>query len=156
MNKSTILNFIKKNNKLIISIFIIIIIIIIILIIYFNYKEDFTNDEENFTNTENPFENNTEEGRFYSSVYEWESCTGSTFLCKYAKDNPYYTPPSYVKITENYLNNSLIYSSSSWSATNNNNDQWMMIKLKKITKIYNIVTQGRGDADQWVKKYKIS
>ena len=47
MNKSTILNFIKKNNKLIISIFII--IIIIILIIYFYYRENFIS--EGFTET---------------------------------------------------------------------------------------------------------
>ena len=159
MNKSTILNFIKKNNKLIISIFI---IIIIILIIYFYYRENFTNNEENFTNTENPFNNDREEGRFYSSLYTWDVCSdnNNNLHCNYIASYPsrayIYEKNGNITYTTHKLNNSLINSSSSWSATNNNNDQWMIIKLKKITKIYNIVTQGSSDADQWVKKYKIS
>jgi len=157
MNKSTFLNFIKKNNKLIISIFI---IIVIILIIYFYYRENFTNNEENFTNTENPFDNNTEEGRFYSSVYEWTTCSDSyrgTYCRLVAKSDYYEWYSQYVTYTTHKLNKSLINSSSAWGVAKDENvNQWMIIKLKKITKIYNIVTQGRSDADQWVKKYKIS
>lgn len=42
-----------------------------------------------------------------------------------------------------------------WAASQNNKDQYLQIKFSKITQITGVATQGRSDADQWVKSYKL-
>ena len=46
--------------------------------------------------------------------------------------------------------------SASWSARVNNANQWLQIDLgNKNPKVTAIATQGRGDYDQWVTKFKL-
>ncbi|EDO41038.1 predicted protein, partial [Nematostella vectensis] len=42
-----------------------------------------------------------------------------------------------------------------WSAKTNDMGQWLQIDMGRATKVTRIVTQGRSDANQWVKSYKI-
>ena len=44
----------------------------------------------------------------------------------------------------------------SWAAGANNENQWFQVDLGKWTKISAVATQGRQDADQWVKTYSLS
>ena len=43
-----------------------------------------------------------------------------------------------------------------WSARHNNVHQWLQVYFNKWVKITAIKTQGRQDANQWVKKYSLS
>ena len=43
-----------------------------------------------------------------------------------------------------------------WSSRYNNVLQWLQIYLGYVTKVVACATQGRYDANQWVKKYEIS
>ncbi|KAL9964359.1 hypothetical protein ACROYT_G027990 [Oculina patagonica] len=43
-----------------------------------------------------------------------------------------------------------------WSAANNNQDQWLKVDFGRNVKITKFATQGRQDANQWVKTYKLS
>ena len=43
-----------------------------------------------------------------------------------------------------------------WSTRYNNVAQWLHIDLGEVSKVVAVATQGRYDANQWVKKYKIS
>ena len=43
-----------------------------------------------------------------------------------------------------------------WSARYNNVFQWMQVDLGQVSKVVAVATQGRYDANQWVKKYEIS
>ncbi|XP_031562905.1 uncharacterized protein LOC116298543 [Actinia tenebrosa] len=43
-----------------------------------------------------------------------------------------------------------------WSAKYNNAEQWLQVDFGKIAKIIKIATQGRQDANQWVKSYTLS
>ena len=45
---------------------------------------------------------------------------------------------------------------TSWAASSANSDQWLQIDLGDTTSIKGIVTQGRGDSDQWVTSYQIA
>ena len=42
-----------------------------------------------------------------------------------------------------------------WSTRYNNVAQWLHIDLADVSKVVAVATQGRYDANQWVKKYKI-
>jgi len=42
-----------------------------------------------------------------------------------------------------------------WAALNNDVNQWLQIKFSQIFQISGVATQGRADAAQWVKSYKI-
>ena len=44
----------------------------------------------------------------------------------------------------------------SWAAGTNNERQWFRVDLGSWRKISAVATQGRQDADQWVKKYTLS
>ena len=44
----------------------------------------------------------------------------------------------------------------SWAAGTNNEFQWLQIDCGSWTKISAVATQGRQDADQWVKTYSLS
>ena len=44
----------------------------------------------------------------------------------------------------------------SWSARNNDVNQWLQIDLQsRHTEITRVATQGRNDSPQWVSKYKL-
>ena len=43
-----------------------------------------------------------------------------------------------------------------WSAKQNNAHQWLKVYFGKWVKITRMSTQGRQDANQWVKKYSLS
>ena len=43
-----------------------------------------------------------------------------------------------------------------WSAKHNNKNQWLQVYFGKWVKITRISTQGRSDANQWVKSYTLS
>ena len=43
-----------------------------------------------------------------------------------------------------------------WSTRYNNVFQWIQIDLSEVSKVVAVATQGRYDANQWVKKYEIS
>lgn len=43
-----------------------------------------------------------------------------------------------------------------WSSRYNNVFQWLQISLGQVSKVVAVATQGRYDANQWVKKYEIS
>ena len=45
---------------------------------------------------------------------------------------------------------------SGWCARNINYKQYLQIKFPSVTKISGLATQGRGNANQYVKKYFIS
>ena len=43
-----------------------------------------------------------------------------------------------------------------WSARTNDVNQWLQVDLGNMyTKVSRVASQGRGDADQWVTKYKL-
>ena len=44
----------------------------------------------------------------------------------------------------------------SWVAKTNDVGQWLQVDLGKATKVSKIATQGRDDANQWVKSYWVS
>ncbi|KAK3728045.1 hypothetical protein QZH41_004799, partial [Actinostola sp. cb2023] len=43
----------------------------------------------------------------------------------------------------------------SWSSRHNRVGQWIQVDLKRVTKVAGIATQGRSNANQWVKQYKL-
>ena len=43
-----------------------------------------------------------------------------------------------------------------WSSRYNNVFQWLQINLGQVSRVVAVATQGRYDANQWVKKYEIS
>ncbi|KAK3706337.1 hypothetical protein QZH41_006605 [Actinostola sp. cb2023] len=43
----------------------------------------------------------------------------------------------------------------SWSSRHNRVGQWIQVDLNRVTKVTGIATQGRSNANQWVKKYKL-
>ena len=43
-----------------------------------------------------------------------------------------------------------------WSARYNNVFQWWQVDLGQVSRVVAVATQGRYDANQWVKKYEIS
>ena len=43
-----------------------------------------------------------------------------------------------------------------WAPKSSDKGQWLQIDLGKITKVTRIATQGRYDANWWVKKYKLT
>jgi len=45
--------------------------------------------------------------------------------------------------------------SGSWSALRNNKYQWLGVDFNKVVKVTMFATQGREDAKQWVKSYKL-
>lgn len=45
--------------------------------------------------------------------------------------------------------------SGSWSALRNNRHQWLGADFTKVVKITMFATQGRADARQWTKSYKL-
>ena len=42
-----------------------------------------------------------------------------------------------------------------WSAKRNDRNQWLQVDLQGPTKVTKITTQGRQDANQWVKSYYV-
>ena len=42
-----------------------------------------------------------------------------------------------------------------WSAKTNDVNQWLQVDLGKLSKITAVATQGRADANQWVKSYTL-
>ena len=44
----------------------------------------------------------------------------------------------------------------SWAAGANNEFQWIQVDFGSWTKVSAVATQGRQDADQWVKTYRLS
>ena len=44
----------------------------------------------------------------------------------------------------------------SWAAEANDKNQWFQVDFGSWTKVTAVATQGRQDADQWVKNYKLS
>ena len=44
----------------------------------------------------------------------------------------------------------------SWSVRHRNNRQWLQVNFQGIYRIRGIATQGRQDANQWVKSYALS
>ena len=42
-----------------------------------------------------------------------------------------------------------------WAALTNNQNQWLQIKFGQIFQISGVATQGRADAAEWVKTYKL-
>lgn len=44
----------------------------------------------------------------------------------------------------------------SWSVRHRNNRQWLQVNFQEIYRIRSIATQGRQDANQWVKSYALS
>lgn len=45
--------------------------------------------------------------------------------------------------------------SGAWAAATNDQNQYLQIKFGQIFQITGVTTQGRSDAAQWVKKYKL-
>ena len=43
-----------------------------------------------------------------------------------------------------------------WSSRYKNVFQWLQVNLGQVSKVVAVATQGRYDANQWVKKYEIS
>ena len=48
------------------------------------------------------------------------------------------------------------YNSGSWASHVKDQHQWIQVEFKRHFKIGAIQTQGRSDAGQWVKTYKLS
>ena len=44
----------------------------------------------------------------------------------------------------------------SWSVKRNNHKQWLQINFVEPMKVKGVATQGRQDANQWVKSYTVS
>lgn len=42
-----------------------------------------------------------------------------------------------------------------WSARYNNHGQWLQMDFGRVLKVTRLATQGRDDANQWVKSFKI-
>jgi hypothetical protein len=51
--------------------------------------------------------------------------------------------------------NSMIDSSGGWCSRSNSIGQWIQLDNGKIGSISGVITQGRKDADQWVKSFKV-
>lgn len=51
--------------------------------------------------------------------------------------------------------NSMIDSPAGWCASGNSVGQWIQLDNGKIGSISGVITQGRGDYDQWVKTFKV-
>ena len=51
--------------------------------------------------------------------------------------------------------NSMIDSSGGWCSKHNKVGQWIQLDNGKIGSISGIITQGRKDADQWIKSFKV-
>ena len=47
-------------------------------------------------------------------------------------------------------------SARSWSARVRNRNQWIQIDLGRVELVTAIATQGRANANQWVKRYKVT
>ena len=47
------------------------------------------------------------------------------------------------------------YQGGSWIARKNDLNQWLQIDLGGYTTLTRVATQGRGDYDQWVTKYRL-
>lgn len=47
------------------------------------------------------------------------------------------------------------HKTGAWSARSNDAGQWIQLDLGKVTKVTRIATQGRSDANQWVRTYLI-
>ena len=45
---------------------------------------------------------------------------------------------------------------ASWSARRNDKNQWIQVDLGRQEKVTTIATQGRRNAEQWVKSYSVS
>ena len=43
-----------------------------------------------------------------------------------------------------------------WSTRYNNHFQWFQVDFRRPTKISNVATQGRQNANQWVTQYRLS
>jgi hypothetical protein len=43
----------------------------------------------------------------------------------------------------------------SWATKTNNVNEWLQVDLGKVTKVTHIATQGRQDANQWVRTYSL-
>ena len=43
-----------------------------------------------------------------------------------------------------------------WSSRYNNQQQWLLFRFAKMAKVSRVATQGRMDANQWVKSYKLA
>ena len=43
-----------------------------------------------------------------------------------------------------------------WSSKLNHQGQWLEVDLEETAKVTMVATQGRYDADQWVKSYKVA
>ena len=53
------------------------------------------------------------------------------------------------------LNHRNVGGTGAWSSRYNNAKQWLQIRLKAVTTITVIATQGRYDANQWVKSFEL-
>lgn len=52
--------------------------------------------------------------------------------------------------------NGRLHGAFCWIARYNNRNQWFKVDFGQSTTIRKIVTQGRKDANQWVKQYRLS
>ena len=43
-----------------------------------------------------------------------------------------------------------------WSAKTNDLGQWIQVNFRELTRVTEVVIQGRQDADQWVTAFKLS
>jgi len=48
------------------------------------------------------------------------------------------------------------HKTGAWSAKRNDRKQWIQVDLGRRTRVTQILTQGRQDANQWVKTYTVS
>ena len=46
--------------------------------------------------------------------------------------------------------------SGAWSSRPNNLNQWLQMNFGKVAKVSRVATQGRMDANQWVKTYRLA
>lgn len=53
------------------------------------------------------------------------------------------------------LNHRNVGGTGAWSSRYNNANQWLQIRLKEVTTITVIATQGRYDANQWVRSFEL-
>lgn len=61
-----------------------------------------------------------------------------------------YTPPSHA-----LLNTKKASGAGAWCSKTNVRGQWIQIDFKRVVKITRLASQGRDDANQWVKSYTI-
>lgn len=43
-----------------------------------------------------------------------------------------------------------------WSSRHNNHHQWFQVDFRRPTKVTNVATQGRQNANQWVTQYRLA